>query len=252
MKWVKTKTHFGPYIWVCLEDHGVSGAILHTGRWEPHVEKLLHEYVYRDLTFLDIGANVGYFSLSVANKMRDVGAGRVIAIEANPLVVPYLMSSVVESGFDDIIEVLPYAVSEENGLIEMLAEFGDNLGGSTIRKLSRKGTGKNVVPCVKLDDVLADLPHIDLVKMDIEGAELLALHGMKSIIIKHKPDIVMEINKDCLSGVSGVSVATLANHMKLIGYEAFDFCDDKRKLTIEDIVQIVDANNYYDFLFRPK
>jgi hypothetical protein len=40
--------------------------------------------------------------------------------------------------------------------------------------------------------------------------------------------------------------------MKLIGYEAFDFCDDKRKLTIEEIVQIVDANNYYDFLFRPK
>ena len=252
MKWVKTKTHFGPYIWVCLEDHGVSGAILHTGRWEPHVEKLLHEYVYRDLTFLDIGANVGYFSLSVANKMRDVGAGRVIAIEANPLVVPYLMSSVVESGFDDIIEVLPYAVSEENGLIEMLAEFGDNLGGSTIRNVSDEKVRKNVIPCVKLDDVLNDITHIDLVKMDIEGAEMFALSGMVELIRKHKPDIVMEINKDCLAGVSGMTVRGLVHSMDLEGYEVIDFCDVKRKVTVGEIVQIVDRHNYYDFLFRPK
>ena len=252
MKWVKTKTHFGPYIWVCLEDHGVSGAILHTGRWEPHVEKLLHEYTYRDLTFLDIGANVGYFSLSVANKMRDVGSGRVIAIEANPLVVPYLMSSVVESGFDDIIQVLPYAVHHKNGLIEMLAEFGDNLGGSTIRAVSDEKVRKNVIPCVKLDDVLTELTHIDLVKMDIEGAEMLALSGMVELMRKHKPDIVMEINKECLAGVSGMTVRGLVHSMDCEGYEVIDFCDGKRKVTVGEIVQIVDANNYYDFLFRPK
>jgi FkbM family methyltransferase len=252
MKWVKTKTHFGSYIWVCLEDHGVSSAILHTGRWEPHVEKLLHEYVYRDLTFLDIGANVGYFSLSVANKMRDVGSGRVIAIEANPLVVPYLMASVVESGFDDIIQVLPYAVHHKNGLIEMLAEFGDNLGGSTIRAVSDEKVRKNVIPCVKLDDVLTELTHIDLVKMDIEGAEMLALSGMVELMRKHKPDIVMEINKECLAGVSGMTVRGLVHSMDCEGYEVIDFCDDKRKVTVGEIVQIVDANNYYDFLFRPK
>jgi FkbM family methyltransferase len=252
MQWLKTKTHFGPHIWVCLEDQGVSRSILHTGRWEPHVEKLLHEYTYRDITFLDVGANVGYFSLSVASKLRALGSGRVIAVEANPLVTPYLMASVVESGLDDIIDVLPYAVSEENGLVEMLAEFGDNLGGSTIRKVSRQDVSKNVVPCVKLDDVLDDAPHIDIMKMDIEGAELLALHGMKALLIRHKPDIIMEVNKDCLQGVSGVSVATLANHMKLIGYEAFDFFGGGNKVSVDEIVEIVDANNYYDFLFRPK
>jgi hypothetical protein len=47
-------------------------------------------------------------------------------------------------------------------------------------------------------------------------------------------------------------VATLANHMKLIGYEAFDFFGELRKVSVEEIVEIVDANNYYDFLFRPK
>lgn len=252
MQWVKTKTHFGPYIWVCLEDQGVSRSILHTGRWEPHIENLLNEYTYRDVTFLDIGANVGYFSLAVANKLRAIGSGRVIAVEANPLVTPYLMASVVEAGFDDIIEVLPYAASDDNGLIEMLAEFGDNLGGSTIRDVSQETVSKNVVPCVRLDDVLTDLPHLDIVKMDIEGAEMMALGGMEDIIRNHKPDIVMEINKDCLLGVSGITVAGLARHMDLIGYDAFDFCAGTKNVTVDEIVQIVDAHNYYDFLFRPK
>jgi hypothetical protein len=47
-------------------------------------------------------------------------------------------------------------------------------------------------------------------------------------------------------------VATLANHMKLIGYEAFDFFGGGKKVSVEEIVEIVDASNYYDFLFRPK
>lgn len=252
MKWVRTKTHFNRHIDVCLEDDGVSKAILETGKWEPHVAERIWLELDNDHTFLDVGANLGYFSLFAADAMESRGlGGRVIAVEGNRLVLPHLMASVVNSGLDHIIEVLPYAVSDESLLlVQMNEDFGGNLGGTTIRPVEPKGRKRSLVPTVALDDVLVDLERLDLVKMDIEGAEYLAICGFEKTLAQYSPDIIMEINGECLRGVSSVSVGDMVLKMQSLGYRAYDLLTPYgAPLTPLEVAAIVDAHNYYDFLF---
>jgi len=252
--WMKTQTFFRRPIYVAMEDEGVSSSIIHTGGWESHIEKYIIENMPVDGVFLDVGANLGFFSLLAANKMQeDRSSGRVIAVEANPVVLPYLMASIVESGLEHRIDVIPYAASSSLGLVKMQENFGDNLGGVPMKTFSELMPSKNrkVVPTVELDDILIDLTRLDLIKMDIEGAEPKAIEGMSGLLFKFSPDIIMEINADCLQGVSGMSVAQLVDYMSMADYKPFTF-DGVEPVTNEEVVEIVSAHNYYDFLFSKK
>jgi FkbM family methyltransferase len=253
--WLKTQTFFRRPIYVAMEDEGVSSSIIHTGGWESHIEKYIIENMPVDGVFLDVGANLGFFSLLAANKMQeDRGNGRVIAVEANPVVLPYLMASIVESGLEHRIDVIPYAASDNSGLVQMQEDFGNNLGGVPMKVLSWTSTTKSrkVVPTVRLCDILVDLTRLDLVKMDIEGAEPKAIEGMAGLLYKFSPDIIIEINADCLRGVSGMSVAAMVDHMKFDGYKPYTFRDGIEPVTKEEVVGIVSSHNYYDFLFSKK
>lgn len=253
--WMKTQTFFRRPIYVAMEDEGVSSSIIHTGGWESHIEKYIIENMPVDGVFLDVGANLGFFSLLAANKMQeDRSSGRVIAVEANPIVLPYLMASIVESGLEHRIDVIPYAASGILGLVQMQENFVNNLGGVPMKELSELLPSKNrkVVPTVELDDILVDLTRLDLVKMDIEGAEPKAIEGMSGLLHKFSPDIIMEINADCLRGVSNLSVAGIVEQMEFHGYKPYTFRYDVEPVTKEEVVGIVSSHNYYDFLFSKK
>jgi FkbM family methyltransferase len=253
--WMKTQTFFRRPIYVAMEDEGVSSSIIHTGGWESHIEKYIIENMPVDGVFLDVGANLGFFSLLAADKMQeDRSSGRVIAVEANPIVLPYLMASIVESGLEHRIDVIPYAASGILGLVQMQENFVNNLGGVPMKELSELLPSKNrkVVPTVELDDILVDLTRLDLVKMDIEGAEPKAIEGMSGLLHKFSPDIIMEINADCLRGVSNLSVAGMVEQMEFHGYKPYTFRYDVEPVTKEEVVGIVSSHNYYDFLFSKK
>jgi FkbM family methyltransferase len=252
---MKTQTFFRRPIYVAMEDEGVSSSIIHTGGWESHIEKYIIENMPVDGVFLDVGANLGFFSLLAADKMQeDRSSGRVIAVEANPIVLPYLMASIVESGLEHRIDVIPYAASGILGLVQMQENFVNNLGGVPMKELSELLPSKNrkVVPTVELDDILVDLTRLDLVKMDIEGAEPKAIEGMSGLLHKFSPDIIMEINADCLRGVSNLSVAGIVEQMEFHGYKPHTFRYDVEPVTKEEVVGIVSSHNYYDFLFSKK
>jgi len=253
--WMKTQTFFRRPIYVAMEDEGVSSSIIHTGGWESHIEKYIIENMPVDGVFLDVGANLGFFSLLAADKMQeDRSSGRVIAVEANPIVLPYLMASIVESGLEHRIDVIPYAASGILGLVQMQENFVNNLGGVPMKDLSEllPSTNRKVVPTVELDDILVDLTRLDLVKMDIEGAEPKAIEGMSGLLHKFSPDIIMEINADCLRGVSNLSVAGIVEQMEFHGYKPHTFRYDVEPVTKEEVVGIVSSHNYYDFLFSKK
>jgi len=253
--WMKTQTFFRRPIYVAMEDEGVSSSIIHTGGWESHIEKYIIENMPVDGVFLDVGANLGSFSLLAANKMQeDRSSGRVIAVEANPIVLPYLMASIVESGLEHRIDVIPYAASDNSGLVQMQESFGDNLGGVPMKGLWEiaPAKGRKVIPTVELDNILVDLTRLDLVKMDIEGAEPKAIEGMSGLLHKFSPDIIMEINADCLRGVSNLSVAGMVEQMEFHGYKPHTFRYDVEPVTKEEVVGIVSSHNYYDFLFSKK
>lgn len=254
ISWIKIPTFFGRQLYICLSDIAVSKQLFLTGRWEPEVEEGIVQRIQRDMVFVDVGANIGWFSLLVADRIvRAGGNGKVVAIEANASIVPFLMASVVESGLAGTISVKPYAVSSESGVIEMPAVPQGNLGGFGISAVgSLSGLERNIIPAIRLDDLLADLTRVDLVKMDIEGAEPLAIEGFSNTLTRLRPDIIMEINVEGLQAIAGRRVEDLVRQMEDLGYSPFDFrrLDRPRTLSTQAICDILGSRGYYDFMFK--
>ena len=127
---------------------------------------------------LDVGANVGYYTLLFA---RLVGPeGNVVAFEPDPTNVELLRANVELNGYRNV-EVWPVALSNRSGsesLFLSAENSGDHrLGGG------EEGREAVTVEVVRLDERLADLPaRVDFVKIDIQGAEAAALEGMEGLL----------------------------------------------------------------------
>lgn len=135
---------------------------------------------------LDVGANIGEFTLPAA---RAVGpAGKVYAFEPHPQAVELLRENVRSNGFTNVI-VIPKAVHESSGEVRIYSAPGSNVFDSVKPVFGRS----YVAPACSLDDVVGSEPAIDFIKMDIEGGEADALRGARRVLAK-RPRIVVEIH----------------------------------------------------------
>ena len=159
--------------------------------YEAPVRKALRECLRPGDTFIDIGANIGVMTFLGASI---VGAsGRVIAVEPNPENVQLLYRNIVLNG-STRVEVLPLAASDRRSVFSLTGRSNTHLSAPQ----GARGGG-HLVQSVPLDDLLGDLPRLDLVKLDVEGHEPPALHGMMRILTRHRPTTVTEFNPRCLS-----------------------------------------------------
>jgi FkbM family methyltransferase len=141
-------------------------------------------------TILDIGANEGHWSMYMASKHPDAS---VIAFEPNPVPLELLEKNFASNKLSKV-KVLPAAISDENG--EMEFETLDNVTSLGSFKIDRTGrpwitddkVRKISVLCRKLDDVgsVQGAVQIDLMKVDVEGAEVRVLKGAKETLHKTK------------------------------------------------------------------
>lgn len=110
----------------------------------------------------------------------------------------------------------------------------------------------HIVPTIRLDDLLRHEARVDMIKIDIEGAEYLALKGAEKLLEKHRPALIAELNPVALGTVSGKSVADLLGLLVSFGYRAFDFRggnpDDP--IDVSNVENILSQREYYDLLFR--
>lgn len=190
--------------WVELEDFRMLvrpsdphiGAVIARDRcYEPHISAQVRRLLAPGGVFVDVGANIGYFSLLAA---RLVGpTGRVIAFEPRPDNVELLMASARDNGFAQI-EVRPLAVAEK---AQELAFFASGVTFSNGRIVNDMEPGSAHLPrvrAVRLDDELVDVPRVDVLKMDIEGAEPRALAGMKDLLRTRRPTVLVEFSPDLI------------------------------------------------------
>ena len=158
--------------------------------------------------FYDIGANCGYFTLLASQLVGD--AGHVYAFEPNPEVVRKLRQNLELNGVSNVT-VFPLALSDSEGTQQLSLTAGKNSGMSSFRTLDGESTSREV-DVVRLDDLIEHealrLP--DFVKMDIEGAEYLAVRGMPRAL---GPDgaskVLIEISDQFLRELSGDEASLL-------------------------------------------
>lgn len=134
--------------------------------------KMLRRVLPEGGVFVDIGANAGVYTMTAA---ACVGAdGRVLAIEPNPAVLERLQFNAGLNGFLERVTVEQSCVGDTEGEVELSLD-DSNLGGSSL--VEQRSTRKIIVPCRKLLDVVQghNIARIDALKIDIEGAEDMAL-----------------------------------------------------------------------------
>ncbi len=156
------------------------------GTNEPAVQEVLARELSSGKVAYDIGANIGFFTIIAA---REVGPqGRVIAFEPLPDNVRWLRHNADLNGFSQV-DVVEAAVGAQPGTVSLEA------GGAGVwARISE--TGEHAVRMLRLDDAIADgsLPPPDVVKMDIEGAEVQALEGMRDTLVNHRPTVIVELH----------------------------------------------------------
>ena len=164
---------------------------------------------------IDIGANVGYYAVVSAKLVGPRGC--VHAFEASQQTFKWLETNAALNPVANI-HVHRLAVTDRCGEIEFYSAPPEKTGYSSIRDLGDDSTRVETVPTVSLDSMLDDLPPIRLVKIDVEGAELLVLRGMRGLIERDQPFFLVEIDDTFLREL-GFSAEQQCDFLRDAGYE---------------------------------
>jgi FkbM family methyltransferase len=172
-------------IYVMNNDLDVGVGIIRSKVYEPHITHIFEQLLKSGSTFLDIGANIGYYTLLAASLVGDVG--QVLSFEPNFQNLQLLYSSILENKFQNIV-VYPFAASDSHELLK-LKSFGSN---GFLEPPSYCQSNLQLVQSIRVDDLLQSVRQINLVKIDIEGYEPLAIAGMDKLLRNYRPIIISE------------------------------------------------------------
>jgi FkbM family methyltransferase len=202
-------------------------------------------------TFVDIGANIGWFSLLGASLVG--AAGKVVAIEPNPRNVALLRQSAQDNGFGNI-EVLAVALSERPGAVALETD------GSNGRIIPVDGPppepveAEFVVASYPLDELLATagIGRVDVIKIDVEGAEPLVLRGGTATITSSRPVLISEFFPLALDSSPWGSAKGYLSTLRALGYRLSVVGDDRDR-DDDDIMSMAAApgKDHVDLLARP-
>ena len=192
------------------------------GVYEPQETALLGELLQPGMTFVDVGANWGYFTLLAAHLTGPTG--RVIALEPDPRLVPFLRRNVDVNGLAHV-EVLSVAAAARAGSFTLLGHdaSAENRGTSRLTHERSEGGASFRVATAPLDALLdaRDIRTVDLLKMDIEGAEALALEGMRDGLARHRyARIILELHPTLLAEHDS-SVSAIVALLHGAGYQGW-------------------------------
>lgn len=189
--WVKTSA--GPEIGFMTEIPGGGlDADLYAGRYAPALTRLIADLLPPSAVMIDVGANIGWVALSAAATCRDA---QVYAFEPGGFAFDYLRANVERNGMTSRIMAIKKAVADVTGTMpftnDPFAHPSNHL------ESGRSDSGwTDSVETITLDDFVVQegLHRLDLVKCDVEGAELLVLRGARDAINRFRPKFVLEVD----------------------------------------------------------
>jgi len=198
---------------VCTRDW-LGRHVFTLGEYEPATARVIAALLRPGGTFVDVGANAGYFSLLAS---RCVGPnGFVMAFEPVPSIRDDLMANIALNQASNI-QIRTEALSNRVGNSEFYVGPVDHCGVSSLRMLPNSSRSLTV-ETRRLDDLLTEDARIDLIKIDVEGAEYLAMQGMWRLLERQQPDLVVEVTNDFLNDM-GHSADQMCKALLNVGYQ---------------------------------
>lgn len=168
----------GHKMYVDPRDMAIPRQLITYGHYEKYATELFKKLVKRGDVIVDIGAHIGHYTLIAADLVGE--DGKVFAFEPAPDNYAFLVKNVEVNGYNNVTTVQK-AVSNKGGTTKLLLNPHDT--GQHAIYNGHDDRNSLVIETVTLDDFFKDKENrIDIIKMDVEGAEMLVLQGMSEIL----------------------------------------------------------------------
>ncbi len=190
---------------------------------DPNELAFLDRFLAPGMTFLDAGANEGLYSVFAAER---VGPGGVVwAFEPSVRERDRLRRNMDCN--EQSFRVLPLALSDSEGTAELAVAEHLHAGMNSLGAFASDGVAvayKENTQLVRLDDVISETPppRIDVIKVDIEGAELRMLRGGVEALRRYRPVLLFEVSRPALAG-QGATPEELTDFVRAQGYLLYRF-----------------------------
>jgi FkbM family methyltransferase len=212
----------------------MGGKIFFRGSYSEDQIVLMERLLTKDSVFLDVGANQGEFSIAAARIAR-----KVLAFEPVSEYRQRLFTNIRLNQFENV-QVYPFALSDGDGSLPIYDQNGNFSDGTrheglpTLFPSAARDEAREVVPVRRMDDVLreADVDRVDLIKLDIEGAEWVALRGAAETIRTYHPILILEIGRETCQA-AGYEPEQLVDWLRSMNYRVERIGYRGRTLPIE-------------------
>lgn len=227
------------------------GTIRSRGAYEPHVAAAIREGVPAGGHFLDIGANVGYFSLIGA--LAAGADGYVTAFEPDEANAALIRENSAANGLADTIEVHKVALSDRIGVLPLyrnptnVADYRLHADGAFQQNAA------DLVAVTDLDSEHLTRTAVDFIKMDIQGAEGFAVEGMRETLGEQEAvGMVLEFCPEQLDA-SGYGWECLIDTLAEMGFGGFVVLQKHGVTTIDGLKRFMaslEAGRFYNVTCR--
>ncbi len=195
-------------------DDAAVGRHVRGDNYERDVTAVFRRLLGPGMGVVDIGANIGYFTMLSASLVG--AAGYVLAIEPNPRNARMLEASRRVNDFDQVT-LSQTAAGPRTGLLALHRSHSNGTTSALPDALTAL-IHAETVPCIRPDVLVPSTRRIDLIKVDVEGAEYQALLGCADIIARDRPTIVSEFSPDQMEGISGIDGRGYLRWLTGLGY----------------------------------
>jgi FkbM family methyltransferase len=223
------------------------------GEYETDTTAYIMRTVESEDVCIDVGANFGYFTCLMA---RRAWQGRTIAFEPDPRVFELLRENVFVNWCQGAVETVNAAVGDRIGTTTLHRRIGRSANTSLIApspdELDPTGEARTEelsVGTVTLDSYADRLERVDLVKIDVEGAETLVVKGMHELVRRHRPTILLEWSPG-QAAEGGYDLKELAEQLRSLDLSPSVLLPggDTREIRFGELAKL----DYQNVLFTPR
>jgi len=232
--------------------------IFFLGCYDRWLTNFLKAHISEGSVCWDIGTERGWFTLLMANLVGP--SGRVDAFEAFPPNFNKLQNNVTQNNFH-WVKANNLAISDKKGTMYFVPPSNDITHNiNYLQDCSGVGylTDKPTASCIKVSTISIDqyaelypLERLDLIKIDIEGAEYAALVGAEKVVRRFRPKIVIEYNRESARR-AGSSIEKLDDLLNIYGYDRYTFYTQLKKLDLDYWANLSDSVSVFNVYCFPK
>lgn len=216
--------------------------ILAQGSYELFEKRLLLELARDAKVVLDVGANIGWYSLHIA---AQESAARIYAFEPVPMTYAKLTANVALNRMGDRVIAVAHGLSDKPGAFEMFLPGTSGSPAASLSNLHPTEESRRVTAHFStMDAFVAErgIERVDLLKCDVEGAELMVLKGGEASLARFKPAILIELLRKW-SAAFGYHPNDVLSRFHALGYGCWGIEDD-RLIRIDEVTEATIATNY--------